>query len=810
MTRYERTEMSRNLKLKKIAIVAISALGFGLLSVLPANAAANRALTAVTVTNPTRDVAVGATGSSTFSVTVGVAALLTADTDTAKVELELSVPVGSLVALGDFDGAGSGDVYTDTALSAEFASGVLADPIVTLTVDNADIAAAATELAGTVRIKPDVAGTYVLTIYPLAANGTTRGTASTFTVYGGPGTATAIAVANTTTDDGVALAASKYTSAPVLDALSISSFSVEAGSVVILNVTAIGGTFTANDDIKVVMRGYGTLSDWTAADATASGAESNNDTFTATTVAGTYTLDLTLRKNGSSSAATDLLATVTMVVTAPSKVSGSLSTVFITAGNAGTAATAVTDLVTASGSATAAGANRGSILLTMKNQLGAAMASGNAITAQITAGPGYLRALTADTPTANSCSTTPTYSATIGRAISAFDPEEIANLIICADGTAGVATIKISVTNQLVTTELATKSFTFYGAVRTLSVAAANYTVGVEGGDETGYGGASVTDAGYIIGPVSAGTTIPAIIIAAKDSAGQLSSADAAPTVISSNLNVVSSGTCTLDDGATDSSSGEGFGVYNCSFTTSANAVSGQSATLTFRITDPLGTAGVDYLTTTQVVTVGGARYTETVSLDKASYAQGEAMVVTRTAKDKAGNNVYDGATAPAVVFNKAIGGTTPGATWYTNGSVATSTSKPTVFAPTASGVFEARITGYKGSSTATSAIIVTATVGDDGATKAANASTAAAEAASDAAAEAIDAANAATDAANLAAEAADAATVAAEEARDAADAATAAVAELAAQFETLVASVKSQITTLANTVAKIAKKVKA
>ena len=82
--------------------------------------------------------------------------------------------------------------------------------------------------------------------------------------------------------------------------------------------------------------------------------------------------------------------------------------------------------------------------------------------------------------------------------------------------------------------------------------------------------------------------------------------------------------------------------------------------------------------------------------------------------------------------------------------------------------------------------------------------------AAADAAAEAIDAANAATDAANLAAEAADAATVAAAEARDAADAATAAVEELAQQVATLMAALKAQITTLANTVAKIAKKVRA
>ncbi len=85
-----------------------------------------------------------------------------------------------------------------------------------------------------------------------------------------------------------------------------------------------------------------------------------------------------------------------------------------------------------------------------------------------------------------------------------------------------------------------------------------------------------------------------------------------------------------------------------------------------------------------------------------------------------------------------------------------------------------------------------------------------AADAATDAAIEATDAANEATAAALLAAEAADAATVAAEEARDAADAATAAIADLATQVATFMTALKAQITTLANTIAKIAKKIKA
>jgi hypothetical protein len=78
-----------------------------------------------------------------------------------------------------------------------------------------------------------------------------------------------------------------------------------------------------------------------------------------------------------------------------------------------------------------------------------------------------------------------------------------------------------------------------------------------------------------------------------------------------------------------------------------------------------------------------------------------------------------------------------------------------------------------------------------------------AAQAAADASAEATDAANAATDAANAAAEAADAATAAAQDAADA-------VAALSTQVSEMVDALKKQITALTNLVIKIQKKVKA
>jgi hypothetical protein len=84
-----------------------------------------------------------------------------------------------------------------------------------------------------------------------------------------------------------------------------------------------------------------------------------------------------------------------------------------------------------------------------------------------------------------------------------------------------------------------------------------------------------------------------------------------------------------------------------------------------------------------------------------------------------------------------------------------------------------------------------------------ADSATTSASAAADAAAEATDAANAATDAANAAAEAADAATAAAQDAADA-------VAALSTQVSEMVDALKKQITALTNLVIKIQKKVKA
>jgi len=130
---------------------------------------------------------------------------------------------------------------------------------------------------------------------------------------------------------------------------------------------------------------------------------------------------------------------------------------------------------------------------------------------------------------------------------------------------------------------------------------------------------------------------------------------------------------------------------------------------MTFRVVDPAGD-GTTYLTSDVAFTIGGSVSTETITFDKTSYAPGEAMVVTITAKDSSGNPVYDGAASPAISFSKAVGGTAPAASVYSAGKKSTSATAPTVFAPAISGAFQALATS---GNAAGSAISASATVTD-------------------------------------------------------------------------------------------------
>jgi len=427
------------------------------------------------------------------------------------------------------------------------------------------------------------------------------------------------------------------------------------------------------------------------------------------------------------------------------------------------------------------------------------------------------------------------------------------SVVVYADGTAGVGTITGYVTSLAAANKLAqaTKSITFVGRATTFTVT--GYSAAVRAGSAVRYAGAAD----------SATAAAEAIRFLATDAAGNAVTEASLSTgqgegafyAISSDTSVIAAG----EVGATyAASSARRSPALACSYD-STSSVAGywyctgrvyDTGTVTLTIVDSRTVTpnGANYLTSTTdavyksaafSVTYAGNGNTGTIAFNKASYNINEGATLTLTCKDGAGRTVADGQytgcfnnlsmKAGAPVFGQdtsanATGGSFTNLVTYlgtTGPSFVGGTDTALVFMPTVAGTYT--LQGRTGTATAVSdlltfTVVDPAQVANAAAIAAAQAAAVAqaaaaqvaADAATDAALEAIDAANAATDAANLAAEAADAATVAAEEARDAADSATAAVEALAAEVATLMAALKAQITTLANTVAKIAKKVKA
>jgi len=401
----------------------------------------------------------------------------------------------------------------------------------------------------------------------------------------------------------------------------------------------------------------------------------------------------------------EAVQTIAITVAAESTYSNTLSTAFITPGLGGTGADYATTPaiatadVAVSASATMAAAARASITVKLFDSSNTAMAAGKvtSITAEVS-GPGGVIVNANDVPAAPSCSTTLT--APNGRSVAFTSEDEINHVYVCADGTAGVATIKVSVTDiNGVKSTLATKTVTFFGKVKTIA-ATGVLTVGTAAGGTTGNPAAARTSS----------SIIPSIIVKATDSASNPVSG-LTFTYKSSNTAVMTETlTCNEDIAATaNTSSSGGSGFYNCQVTSSSGAKSGDKATLTVRIADPADATGLTFLTSDVAFTIGGSATTgtETIAFDKTSYAPGEAMVITRTAKDSAGNPVADGTASPTYSFNKGITGT-PAAGAYAKGvsASASSVAKSTIFAPVTPGSFIVTATAANGATiTATASV---------------------------------------------------------------------------------------------------------
>jgi len=502
----------------------------------------------------------------------------------------------------------------------------------------------------------------------------------------GAGTATAIAVSYTTEVNGVDLAVGKYVSNPIRDAQQISALTVAAGTTVELEVTSVGGTFTTDDDIKVELAGYGLVVATEALAATADGVESVLTGFTVPSVAGTYTLNLTLAKNGTFAASTDLTASVTMTVTKAAFSAGRSTSILDKTDNTGDATEDEVVRV-----ASTIGTFGGQVYGLLKDSSGAAY-NGLKVRAEIT-GVGLVNAVSGAIAAAGA-GTGRTDDVTL-TGTNAFYVD------ISADGQSGTGTVTVSVIDPSTGASLGiigTHTVYFYSTTVATLVATAM---------------SSVAKAGAALGCSSATTCdqatyadTPFISVVAKDSKGNLlpglslsfTSSDTSVIASATTNAVTTEASLTTACVSTDCL---GLGYYNSAITGAGGAKSGSTAKVSYYVTLANGTV----IRSNEItLSIGGAVASTALALDKTSYVAGEAMILTFTAKDSSGNAPYDGqsiiAAASTLAASKSVGGSLPTTSnYFTAGKYANKANK--LFAPVIAGAFSVNGTGSDAAGTA-------------------------------------------------------------------------------------------------------------
>ena len=655
----------KTISLKKVAVVAVASLGFGLMSVVPANAATITVAYTYTATTGGVDSKAGATpglvGSAvtatptvTTSSTVLTSALTPMVTTFTVVD-----PNGTDLTSGVVCTAGA-DV-TNEVTGITVAAGTCAFTYTLPVTANTDAGA-----LGTIVFTPTMAGSYTIKASSPALTTTDTVSAVTAAVSAGvifvAGANVTIASSGKGTTAGgavtggvaKALFAMKAHDNPTTYNLTSSG----VGTIQTVVDGAGGGLATVCD---VAVPGIAGATDYTqgAAVTCAATTFATAEATFASTVAGVQTLSWTAIS--ATTGAPTVVATATITWGAAPVTAANLSTSIIAVG---TGAPGAADAVAVSAASTAqtAAANRAAnITVTTANSAGTNITTTTILSATIS-GPGLL-----------SIETNGNVVAATGRALTGVAGNNVIG--VYGDGTSGVATITITAGTVTISTE----TVTFFGKVATVT-AAQNFKVATAGGATLGFGGATA----------NLTTQIPAVVLTLKDSNGNVvPGQNTSLSALSSDTTVMSSSIAsTQDDGATV---GAGAGTYNVQVNSATGSVTGKSATLTFRFAVGDGTfissAAVTFSTAKSTVA------TVTMAFDKASYAQGEAAVLTITAKDSSGNAVADGTKTgiftAAPVYSKTVTGSLPTADITFVGGVATFKQ----FAPASSGAYTVNAT---------------------------------------------------------------------------------------------------------------------
>jgi len=613
----------KTISLKKVSAVAVASLGFGLLSVVPAYAGGGNYTAGIDTTNATNTGGVAAPipSGTAWVGTIGLSNTAAQMANTDQVSLIATVTAGPAAL----------DITSTCTFTAKTVSG-LALSVKAAATGELEIDSTGTNAAITTThtayfdfsCPTTIGGTYNMQLSEGALTTKSGFATGTFnsptdnTPDTGRVVVSGLNVSQGTTRSTTAGTAQNGGNANVIWTLPTRAAATDVFQVIPSGVGSIQTVASAAN--ATVTPISGTAGNFSAGARVVSTA---NDTTTLTsvnitatsTVAGVQTL--TTQSINSTTGVVTTIGTATITFGAAPVVTASTSKVYLSAGEDCAAADDAGGVTLAStaGVTLAAGNTTGAALcITINDQNGTAI-NGQALSFTI-AGPGLITAATgagaATTGTVRAASLTATTQAATNRA----------RLGITADGTSGVGTI--TVTSG--TTVIATKTVTFYGAVKTLT-AVQNHKIGSTAGAALGDGSAAPA-------ATTTGTTA-AVIITAKDANGvvvpglTITAKSSDTTVMSETITV------TADDGT----KGAGAGTYNVQVNSVANT-SGKAATLTFRVM-----SGTTVLAETAALpyTLGGAVATVALSLDKPTYSQGSAAVATLTLKDASGNPAFDG-----------------------------------------------------------------------------------------------------------------------------------------------------------------------
>jgi hypothetical protein len=593
----------KTISLKKVSAVAVASLGFGLLSVVPANATVSVSST-IAVTGNT-----GNTGTTTLPIPSGTAwtGTITLTTNGATVNADsLSTTWVATAGPASLDITSS---CTFTTTSANMG----ANNTTTNAVTNVFVAAAtganAGALAGvsigTFSCPTTIGGDYTLTPTSVKAGGyVTAHTDSPITVN-----VSGLNVSQGTTRSTTAGTAQNGGNANVIWTLPTRAAATDVFQVIPSGVGSVQTVASlANATVTPISGVSGNFLSGARVVSTAN----NTSTLTTVNITATSvaagTLTLTTQSISSTTGVVTTIGTATITFGAAPVVTASTSTAFVSAGTDFATSDDVGGVTLAS--TAGAGAAQATIAITIKDQNGVAI-NGQALSFTV-AGPGLIIAVTGNGGTG-----TGNVRATSRTAVDQANTN-LAHVGITADGTSGVSTITITSG----TTVIATKTVTFYGAVKTLT-AVQNHKIGSTAGAALGTG--VTTPAATTIG------TTAAVIITAKDANG----------VVVPNLTITAKSSDTTVMSETIAQAGDSVttGNYNIGVNSVANT-SGKTATLTFSVM-----SGTTVLASTPALTytLGGAVSTVALSLDKTTYSQGSAAVATLTLKDASGNPVFDG-----------------------------------------------------------------------------------------------------------------------------------------------------------------------